>query len=131
MIKKMLTATVMIATLLIFVSCQEKKETKKNTANKASEKMQNQNANSKPTFRNLENKCPTCPESKCDTCPKDKCCTNEQENVALPKDEKTILSQEVIPEANFPLEEFKASLESQNQTSDIIETEKNIAEVHQ
>ncbi len=105
---------------------------------KASERIiQNQNNNSdhqnnvKPTLRNLDNNCNTCPEKKCETCPKDKCCINDKEEVSLPNEQKDIISQEVKPEENLPLEEFKASIDNQNVTSDITEAEKDTVELHE
>jgi hypothetical protein len=130
MIKKMLQATVMLATLLFFVSCQDNNEAKKNPSNgnKASDKMMQKgnmekNNNAKPTFRNTD------AEQKCDTCPKEKCCSSsEKQEVVLPKEEKTI-SQEVKPEASLPLEEFKTSLNDQNKTPDITTNVENVSPV--
>lgn len=75
MLKKMLKATLVLATLLFFVSCQEQKEMKKTDGKKSSEKMMKKKSPNKPTSINLEN-------------PKDKCCVNEDTNV--PKDENMV-----------------------------------------
>lgn len=129
MCKKILKTVIMLAVLAVFVSCQEKKETKDTMNHKNnSEKIDKQNNsekanNTKPIFRNNE--------KKCETCPKDKACSCDKEEAALIKEDQETLSQDIKPEETLPLEDFKASLNNQDITSEITEVENENIEIQE
>jgi hypothetical protein len=109
MLKKLLNVALLSLSLIFFVSCQEQG--------------QGQGKDSKDTKSYQRYRDRSQDKKKCPPChPDRKCCEND---AALPKEEKNILSNEVKSKEALPLEDLKASIEKQNKTSDITKAEKD------
>ena len=111
--KKFLKAAIMLAVLVVFVSCQEKKETPKDSMKK---------------YDNVKKERPTFRDRKCNTCPKDK--GSSESDAASPQEEQDSLSQDIKIDESLPLEEFKASIH-QDITSEITEVEEQNLDIQE